>query len=55
MEQVSNMSGKSARDSNEISMAIEEQAEEVENILANMEKVKNGMNCLADVLNGKNI
>ena len=55
MEQVSNMSGKSARDSNEISMAIEEQAEEVENILSNMEKVKNGMNCLADVLNGKNI
>ena len=27
------------------------QAAEVENILANMEVVRNGMNCLADVLN----
>lgn len=33
-------------------IAIEGQATEVENILANMEIVKKGMNCLADVLNG---
>ena len=52
MELVKDMSKKSANDSNEISMAIEGQAAEVENILANMEIVKNGMNCLADVLNG---
>ena len=51
MEQVNDMSKKSANDSNEISMAIEGQAAEVENILNNMEIVKNGMNCLADVLN----
>ena len=52
MEQVNDMSKKSANDSNEISMAIEGQAAEVENILNNMEIVKAGMNCLADVLNG---
>lgn len=52
MEQVNDMSKKSANDSNEISMAIEGQAAEVENILNNMEIVKKGMNCLADVLNG---
>ena len=52
MEQVSDMSKKSANDSNEITTAIEGQAAEVENILANMEIVKNGMNCLANVLNG---
>ena len=52
MEQVNDMSKKSASDSNEISMAIEGQAAEVENILANLEIVKAGMNCLADVLNG---
>ena len=51
MEQVNNMSRKSANDSGEISAAIEEQAAEVENILNNMEIVRNGMNCLADVLN----
>lgn len=50
MEQVNEMSGKSANDSNEISMAIEGQSVEVENILNNMEIVKNGMNSLADVL-----
>lgn len=54
MEQVNEMSGKSANDSNEISMAIEGQSVEVENILNNMEIVKNGMNSLADVLNRKN-
>ena len=52
MEQVNDMSKKSANDSNEITIAIEGQATEVENILANMEIVKKGMNCLADVLNG---
>lgn len=52
MEQVNDMSRKSASDSGEISTAIEGQAAEVENILANMEIVRNGMNCLADVLNG---
>ena len=51
MEQVNDMSRKSASDSGEISTAIEAQAAEVENILANMEVVRNGMNCLADVLN----
>ena len=45
------MSRKSASDSGEISTAIEAQAAEVENILANMEVVRKGMNCLADVLN----
>ncbi|MBQ3601998.1 MAG: hypothetical protein II992_12490 [Lachnospiraceae bacterium] len=52
MEQVNDMSRKSASDSGEISTAIEGQAEEVENILANMEIVRKGMSCLADVLNG---
>ena len=51
MEQVNDMSRKSASDSGEISTAIEGQAAEVEKILANMEIVRNGMNCLADVLN----
>ena len=51
MEQVNDMSRKSASDSGEISTAIEAQAAEVENILANMEVVRTGMNCLADVLN----
>lgn len=54
MEQVNDMSRKSANDSNEISMAIEGQATEVENILNNMEKVKKGMECLADILDRKN-
>lgn len=52
MEQVKDMSEKSASDSNEISIAIEGQATEVENILANMEVVRNGMNCLEHVLHG---
>ena len=52
MEQVNHMSKKSANDFNENAMAIEGQAAEVENILNNMEIVKKGMNCLADVLNG---
>ena len=52
MEQVNDMSRKSANDSNEISTAIEGQAAEVEKILSNMEMVRNGMNCLADVLKG---
>lgn len=52
MERVEDISQKSASASNEISMAIEGQAEEVENILTNMEVVKNGMNCLSEVLNG---
>ena len=52
MEQVSDTSEKSVKYTNEISSAIEGQAEEVENILNNMEMVKNGMNCLSDVLNG---
>lgn len=50
MEQVNTMSQKSAGDSKEISMAIEGQATEVENILSNMENVKNGMNCLGEIL-----
>ena len=52
MEQVKDMSEKSASDSNEISIAIEGQATEVENILANMDVVRNGMNCLEHVLHG---
>lgn len=52
MEQVEDISEKSASASNEISMAIEGQAEEVENILTNMGVVKDGMDCLAEVLNG---
>lgn len=51
MEQVNVLSQKAANDSGEISMAIEGQAVEMENILNHMEKVKNGMACLADVLN----
>lgn len=51
MEQVNVLSRKAANDSGEISMAIEGQAVEVESILNNMENVKNGMACLADVLN----
>jgi len=54
MEQVNTMSKKSASDSNEISMAIEGQAAEVQNILTNMGIVKNGMDCLEDVLHGTN-
>ncbi|MGN0485240.1 MAG: hypothetical protein ACI4HI_17005 [Lachnospiraceae bacterium] len=53
MDRVKDVSQKSANSSNEISLAIEGQAQEVQNILTNMEVVKNGMNCLADVLNGK--
>ena len=52
MEQVHDISRKSGNASNEISSAIEGQAAEVQNILTNMEMVKNGMECLADVLNG---
>lgn len=55
MEQVNDMSKKSAKDSNEISMAIEGQATEVQNILNNMEIVRNGMNCLEAVLHGSSI
>lgn len=50
MEKVNDTSRKSASDSNEISMSIEGQATEVENILNNMEKVKRGMECLAEIL-----
>lgn len=50
IERVNDKSRKSASDSNEISMAIEGQATEVENILNNMEKVKKGMECLAEIL-----
>lgn len=53
MEQVNEMSQKSANDSSEISMAIEGQAGEVGKILKNMDMVKAGMDCLADILNGK--
>lgn len=53
MEQVEDISQKSAGASGEISSAIEGQAGEVESILANMQNVKSGMDCLADVLNGK--
>ncbi len=52
MERVEDISQKSASASNEIKSAIEGQAAEAENILTNMEIVKNGMNCLAEVLNG---
>ena len=52
MDQVHDISRKSVNASNEISYAIEGQAAEVQNILTNMEMVKNGMDCLADVLNG---
>ncbi len=52
MEHVETTSQKSVRFTSEISSAIEEQAGEVQNILSNMEVVKNGMNCVADVLNG---
>lgn len=55
MQKVNERSDKSANDSNEISMAIEGQSVPVENILNNMEIVKNGMNSLADVLNRKNM
>lgn len=50
IERVNDKSRKSASDSNEISMSIEGQATEVENILNNMEKVKRGMECLAEIL-----
>lgn len=55
MEQVQDISEKSANASSEISQAITGQAEGVENILTNMETVKNGMSCLAEVLNGKSV
>lgn len=55
MEQVEDISRKSVNATNEIGSAIEGQAAEVENILTNMEMVKNGMNSLADVLNGNNV
>ncbi len=54
MEQVDNISRKSADASNEISSAIEEQAQEVQNILTNMEMVRSGMDSLANILNGNN-
>ncbi len=50
MEQVDDISHKSVNATNEISLAIEGQAAEVENILTNMEMVKDGMNCLSEVL-----
>ena len=52
MQEVEDISRKSADASSEISLAIEGQATEVENILSNMEVVRNGMNVLADVLSG---
>lgn len=52
MEEVNKMSRKSASDSNEITMAIEGQAVEVQKILTNMEMVRKGMDCLADVFKG---
>lgn len=52
MERVEDISQKSANASNEISLAIEGQAQEAGNILTNMEMVKSGMDCLAEVLNG---
>lgn len=54
MERVDDISQKSVNATTEIGSAIEGQATEVENILANMEVVKEGMNCLSDVLNGNN-
>ncbi|MBO5146916.1 MAG: hypothetical protein J6C19_15550 [Lachnospiraceae bacterium] len=54
MQRVEDISQKSANASNEISLAIEGQAAEVENIVTNMETVKSGMDCLAEILNGSN-
>ena len=54
MQQVEEVSKKSVGATEEIGSAIEEQVAEVENILGNMDMVKNGMNCLAQVLNGSN-
>ncbi|MBP3611275.1 MAG: hypothetical protein J6J42_13185 [Lachnospiraceae bacterium] len=51
MQQVEHTSQKSVRFTSEISTSIEDQAEEVQNILGNMEIVKKGMSCLSDVLN----
>ena len=53
MQRLNDTSIKSVEASNEISSAIEGQAQEVQNILQNMEVVKGGMDCLSDVLNGK--
>ena len=53
MERVEDISQKSVVATNEIGSAIEGQANEVENILQNMEKVKDGMNYLSEVLSGK--
>ena len=51
MEQVEHTSQNSVKFTNEISVAIEDQAKEVQNILCNMKVVQNGMDCLSEVLN----
>ena len=53
MEQLEESSQQSVSATSEISSAIEGQVAEVENVVANMEMVKDGMNCLSDVLSSK--
>ena len=53
MEQLEESSQQSVSATNEISSAIEGQVAEVEKVVTNMEMVKDGMNCLSDVLSNK--